>query len=221
MHQVLRSIFFTLVARPIVWLVLGVNIRHRERLPAKGPAIIVANHNSHLDTVVLMSICPRCVFPALRPVAAADYFMGGGLLTWFAVNILRIVPLKRHRQSPREDPLDGASRALFQGEVLIVYPEGSRGEPERMERFKSGVSHLAKRHSSVPVIPVFMQGLGRVLPKGEWLIVPFFCDVVVGEPLFAGESRKHFAEELEASVKALADEFSAELSGREKSGGLP
>jgi len=189
---VLRHLFFALIVRPVVLLVLGLNVRNHARLPQRGPAIIVANHNSHLDTMVLMTLFPFSRLKDIHPVAAADYFLRTPVLSWFALSIIGIIPLSREIRASHHDPLAEASEALERGKILILFPEGSRGEPERMGELKSGVSHLAKRYPEVPVIPVFMHGLGKALPKGEGLLVPFFCDVFVGEPVYwPGERQRH------------------------------
>ena len=207
MNHFLRYLWFVVVVRPLVWLILGVGVRNRDRLIASQPAIVVANHNSHLDTIVLTSLFPLRLLRKLRPVAAMDYFLKTRALAWFALNIIGIIPLDRKPGKGRKDPLAPCSEALERGEVLILFPEGTRGEPERMESFKTGIAHLAKRHPDIPVIPVFMHGLGKALPRGECILVPFFCDVVVGEAMHWSGNRDEFMTALDATMKSLASEI--------------
>ena len=204
MHRLLRFVFFRLVVRPVVGIALGVTVRHRERLPADGPAVLVANHNSHLDTMVLMTLLPPRLLPKVRPVAAADYFLKNRLLAWFSLRIIGILPIVRGGK--KGDPLAAVHEALARGEIVILFPEGSRGEPERLSEFKSGVAHLARAHPEVPVIPAFLHGLGKSLPKGSAVFVPFCCDVVVGEPIPWQEDRKLYLQELRERMSALAGE---------------
>ncbi len=206
MHSFLRFLFFLVIVRPLALIVIGLNVRHRARLPKAGPALIVANHNSHLDTLVLISLFPLHQLPHIRPVAAVDYFLRNRLLAWFALNVIGIVPLQREIKASAGDPLAAASAALQQGAILILFPEGSRGEPERLSRFKSGVAHLAKRHPQVPVVPIFLHGLGKSLPKGEALLVPFFCDVFVGETLPWNGDKQAWMSALDGAMQALASE---------------
>ena len=206
MNSILRFWFFLLVVRPLVLLVLGINIRHRERLPSAGPAIIVANHNSHLDTLALMTLFPQRLLGKLRPVAAADYFLSRRGLAWFATKIIGIIPISRKMRHSTGDPLKGCHDALDRGDILIIFPEGSRGEPENMTAFKTGVAHLAERHPRTPVVPVFLHGLGKALPKGEVLLVPFFCDIFVGAALTWPGARREFMAALDGAMRALAKE---------------
>lgn len=180
----LQALFFLLVVRPLVAMVLGVKIRSEERLPMDGPAIIAANHNSHLDTLTLMSLWPLARVHQVRPVAAADYFLSNAKLAWFSLNIMHIIPIDRNRKDKESDPLAGPAQVLAQNELVLLFPEGSRGEPERLSRFKSGVARLVERSQETPIIPVFMHGLGKALPRGDFLLVPFFVDVVIGEPIY-------------------------------------
>jgi 1-acyl-sn-glycerol-3-phosphate acyltransferase len=205
MAWLLRHLFFLLFIRPLALIVLGLNVRHRERLPKKGPAVLVANHNSHLDTMVLMTLFPVEMLSRLRPVAAADYFLKNRVLAWFALQIVGIVPVQR-KPIRGQDVFAGCTDALARGQVLIFFPEGTRGEPERLAEFKSGIAHLAQRQPDVPIVPIFMHGLGKALPRGEALLVPFFCDVFVGEEFRWGGDRHAFMTTLEERFKTLADE---------------
>ncbi len=206
MKALLRWLFFVVIVRPLALIVIGLNVRHRERLPKSGPALIVANHNSHLDTLVLISLFPLRQLPQIRPVAAVDYFLRNRVLAWFALNVIGIVPLQREVKASAGDPLAAASATLEEGAILILFPEGSRGEPERLSRFKSGVAHLAKRHAEVPVVPIFLHGLGKALPKGEAILVPFFCDVFVGEGLYWNGDKQGWMTDLDDAMHVLATE---------------
>ena len=203
--NLLRALFFALLVRPLVFVLFGANVRHGARVPRSGPAIVVANHNSHLDTLVLMSLFPLGQLHLLRPVAAADYFTRNRLLGWFTQRLLQGILIAR-QPSPKADPFAELSSALAAGHILILYPEGSRGEPERLAGFKTGVAHLAKRHPAVGVYPVFMHGLGKVLPKNDWVPVPFFIDVFVGEPLRWSCDRAGFMAALNGRMAELAAE---------------
>jgi 1-acyl-sn-glycerol-3-phosphate acyltransferase len=223
LDEFLRWLFFWLVVRPVVLVGLGLNVRHRERLPAAGPAIVVANHNSHLDTMVLMTLLPSHLLPRVHPVAAADYFLRNRLLAWFALRIVGIIPIERRPPpqataeppppgepptpgAPRPDVLGAVAAGLERGDVVILFPEGSRGEPERLADFKSGVARLVERYPAVPVIPVFLHGLGKALPRGKALPVPFFCDVFVGERVPWRGDRKTYVEDLRRRMQELAAE---------------
>ncbi len=206
MNHLLRFLFFTLIVRPVVLIVLGLNVRHRERLPTDGPAILVANHNSHLDALVLMTLFPRRLLAKLRPVAAQDYFYRHRLLKWFALKIIGIIPLDRQVKRTGQHPLAPINASLEQNDIVILFPEGSRGDPEQLGEFKAGVAHLAQHHEDVPLFPIYMYGLGKALPRGESLLIPFFCDIFIGEPFHWTGEKKSFLDELNVRVKQLADE---------------
>ena len=205
-----RWMFVILVAWPICLVVLGMNVRHRNRLPRSGPAIVTPNHNSHLDTLAMLTLFPWRMIPKVRPVAAADYFLKTGLMGWFSLNFVGIIPIARKRIDGGDDPLAGCYDALERGEILIIFPEGTRGEPERMQELKSGVAVLASKFPQVPVVPIFMHGLGKSMPRGAYIPVPFFVDVYVGQPMHwvedaAGGDKKVFMAALERNMKVLGE----------------
>lgn len=200
----LKKVFFALFVRPLVLIISGVHVLGKEKLPLEGPCIIAANHNSHLDTMVLMSIFPLSKIRQVKPVAAADYFMKNRYFSWFSENIIGIIPLKRKPSKAEGHPLLGVTKALQNGDIVIVYPEGSRGAPEEMGAFKTGIAHLVKEFPSIPVVPVYIHGAGKALPKGEALFVPFVIDVRIGDALFfSNETNREFTVRLEECIRAL------------------
>ncbi|MDS4069431.1 MAG: lysophospholipid acyltransferase family protein, partial [Candidatus Competibacter sp.] len=182
-HVALRLLFFLLVVKPFLLLAVGVNVRHRDRLPVAGPALVVANHNSHLDTLVLMAMLPLGLLPRVRPAASAEYFLSNPWRAWFATRVIGIIPLVAGGGRSHAEVLGPVRDALAAGDVVIFFPEGTRGEPECLGKLKTGIAWLAGQLPDAPVYPVRLRGLGKVLPKGDWLPVPFFCDAWVGEPL--------------------------------------
>ncbi|MCA9011068.1 MAG: 1-acyl-sn-glycerol-3-phosphate acyltransferase [Planctomycetaceae bacterium] len=205
-NSILRYLFFLCIVRPVVLIVLGLNVRRQELLPTAGPAIVVANHNSHLDALTLMTLFGMRRLHLVRPVAAVDYFMSNKWLAWFSTQIIGIIPLNRNVSGERSDPLAGISDALNAGNILILFPEGSRGQPEQLETFRTGIAHIAKRHPGIPIVPVFLHGLGKSLPRGEGILVPFFCDIFVGESVAWSGSRDGFMVLLQEQMTALAQE---------------
>jgi len=205
-HKIIKYIFFVFFVNPILLIVLGLNIRNKQKLLLHGPQIIISNHNSHLDTMVLMSLFPLSMLPQIRPVAAGDYFLKNKFLAWFSVKILGIIPVQRKREASQTAPLDTISKALLNKQIIIFFPEGTRGEPEIRSDLKRGISTLAKRYPQVPITPVFLNGLGKALPRGEALLVPFICDGNIGDPLYWHEG-ENFIETIKNSFDDLAKEI--------------
>lgn len=211
----LRLLFVLGVAYPVVLLWLGIHVRHRERLPWRGPAIVAANHNSHLDILALLTLFPLLRIPHIQPAAAADYFCKTWWLRWFSLRVIGIIPVPRGTlaQPGAPDPLAECYRALEAGKVLVIFPEGTRGQPEQMAELKSGIWYLAQRFPHVPVVPVYLHGLGKAMPKGTLVPVPFYVKVAVGcglrwvedKPAFMAALRGQF-EKLKHKVCAPAEE---------------
>ena len=201
-----KKLFFALFIRPVILLISGIHLKGKENLPENRAAIIVANHNSHLDTMVIMSLFSLNQISRVRPIAAADYFLKNKITAWFSLNVIGIIPLKRKLTKSKDHPFAKVHQALERDEVVILFPEGSRGEAEEMKPFKTGIAHLSEKFPKVPVIPLFIHGAGKSLPKGEALFVPFVIDVVVGEEIYLREDEnlREFTKRLEKAVEALS-----------------
>ena len=199
----IRRVLHRFVLRPVMRWLADPLVRHRERLPQRGPAIVFANHNSHVDTALLLAAFPTDVSDGVRPVAAADYWFSSPVRRWFSRHIVGAVAIDRSGAAP--DPLAAARAALEAGSILIVFPEGTRGEPGRLGRFHSGVARLAASYPGAPVVPVWLDGCDRVLPPHRRLPHRSRCRVSIGAPVdvFAVDPRCA-ADELRQRLKALA-----------------
>ncbi|MDX2250240.1 MAG: lysophospholipid acyltransferase family protein [Bacteroidia bacterium] len=197
-----------LIARFALRWILGIRFHYTEHLSKYPQFILVGNHNSHLDTVSILSALPVEIIEKVHPVAAADYFGTTGkraFWTRLLVNAI-LIPRKRPEKPGDPDPLLLMEAALERGDSILLFPEGSRGIPEVIQPFRKGVGHLLKKYPEIPYIPVYMQGLGRCLPKGRGLLLPLTGEVIFGEPRFCqSESVDSIVKEVEFSVKFLDD----------------
>ena len=181
--QILRLLLLVAVAKPLARILTGADVEGREHLPVKGPAIVVANHNSHVDTFLILTLFPARALRHVRPAAAADYFLANPVIGWFSRHIIGIVPVERKKVGRDVDVLAPAREALAQGDIVVIFPEGTRGDAsEQMAPLKTGVARLAEAFPEAPVVPAWIAGAGRVLPKGEGVPVPLNCSVGVGPP---------------------------------------
>ncbi|HEX7759955.1 MAG TPA: lysophospholipid acyltransferase family protein [Caulobacteraceae bacterium] len=206
--NLIRFIFLLVFAIPVARIFTGADVVDRQRLPKKGPAIIAANHNSHVDTLLLLTVFPLTAMGRLRPVAAADYFLRGPMISWFSRKVIGIVPITRTGATSGgpadQDVLAPAREALGRGDIILIFPEGTRGDSsDAMGRLKAGVARLAEAFPQAPVIPIWLEGAGRVLPKGTHVPVPMNCTVLVGEPLAWCGERAAFIDRLRAALLDL------------------
>ena len=202
-----RILLLTLIAKPIARMLTGADVCGRKHLPAKGPAIVVANHNSHIDTLLMLTIFPAKTLKHVRPAAAADYFLANPAISWVSRHIIGIVPVERQKVGRDFDVLAPAREALERGAIVVIFPEGTRGEAtDSMGRLKGGVARLAADFPTAPVTPIWIAGAGRVLPKGHGVPVPMTCSVHIGPPLAWKGDRHVFMDEVREALEALSRE---------------
>ncbi|CAA6805363.1 MAG: 1-acyl-sn-glycerol-3-phosphate acyltransferase (EC [uncultured Sulfurovum sp.] len=202
----IKKAFFIFLVRPLVLIISGVSLVGKENLPTKGPAVLIANHNSHLDTMVIMSLFSLKTLEKVRPIGAEDYFCNKPYKKWLSKNLIDLIALKRRPSKADGHPFGEIYKALDNGEIVLLFPEGSRGDPEVMKPFKTGIAHIAKDYPTVPVIPLSIYGAGRALPRGEALFVPFIMDVNVGEAVYyGGEDKFTYTHNLQKIVLNLEE----------------
>jgi 1-acyl-sn-glycerol-3-phosphate acyltransferase len=191
-------------------LISGVQVTWRDGLPPPRQSVFFANHTSHLDFVVLWSSLPRELRTRTRPVAAQDYW-STGLRRKLAVDVFNALLVARHqgvtatRNAQARDTIDRIAEEMGDKYSLIIFPEGTRGTGEEVGPFKSGIYYLCLRKPALQLVPAYIENLNRILPKGEFLPVPFISRVTFGSPAFLepSESKEHFLMRLRDALCAL------------------
>lgn len=188
---------------------LATGVRLLGDLPEDGRRrVYFANHGSHLDFMVIWAALPGRQRAWTRPVAAAEYWEKGALRRWLADRVFRAVLIPRNpARMKAEDPLGKMLDALDAGADLIVFPEGTRSESGDVAPFKPGLHHLATKRPELLLVPVFLENLSRILPKGELLPLPLMGQAVFGDPLAGpteGESKADFLARARDAVMQLS-----------------
>lgn len=152
-----------------------------------GPAIYYANHTSHLDTLVIWSALPCAQRLLTSPAAAEDYWSASALRRWVAKELFQAVLIPREGITRGNNPLDRLAGCLESGRSILIFPEGTRRTDGEVGPFKSGLYHLARRFPQLPLVPVFLDNLARVLPKGTLLPVPIIVQAHFCAPIHFDE----------------------------------
>jgi 1-acyl-sn-glycerol-3-phosphate acyltransferase len=187
-------------------LISGASVRWLNCDPENYQRIYFANHTSHLDALVLWASLPRHIRTLTRPVAARDYWEKTRLRRHIASQ-LNVVLIDRKDIKVHKSPVKFMIDAMGETHSLIVFPEGSRNTGEEMIAFKSGLYHLARKRPDLELVPVYMDNLNRVLPRGEFLPVPLLSCITIGPPIWLenDEKKMDFLERARESVQRLKE----------------
>ncbi len=187
-------------------LVSGFTVRWVGAQPDTRQRVYFANHTSHLDAVVLWSCLPKDLRQLTRPVAAQDYWGTSRFRRFLAMSFNAIL-IDRKKIKVHQSPVDVMIREIGDIYSLIVFPEGGRAADGEMGEFKSGLYYLAKKRPDLELLPVYMDNLNRILPRGEVMPVPLLSSITVGKSIYleAGESKSDFLNRASRSVKVLKE----------------
>ncbi len=187
-------------------LLSGATVRWVDCTPETCQRVYFANHTSHLDALVIWASLPRHLRELTRPVAAKDYWDKGPFRRYLARQFNALL-IAREEIKVHQSPVDLMIREMGPRNSLIVFPEGRRNTEEEMAEFKSGIFYISKKRPDLELVPVYIDNLNRVLPRGEFLPVPLLCCITFGPPIWLepGEPKVDFLNRARDAVRRLKD----------------
>jgi 1-acyl-sn-glycerol-3-phosphate acyltransferase len=189
-----------------VRLFTGAQVRWKGCQPQPVQRIYYANHSSHFDCLVLLSVLPNKLRQTVRPVAAADYWLKKPMRQWFSTKVMRAICIERLKLTKSNNPITDLTEVIDKGDSLIIFPEGGRGENSEIREFKSGLYYLTKARPDVELVPTYIDNANRILPKGEHIPIPMLCSVTFGEPIrrAANETKTEFLNRAKIALENCA-----------------
>jgi len=192
-------------------MIAGASVRWT--VPPGAPEVqrvYFGNHTSHLDFILIWSALPPAARVHTRPIAGADYWGRGRMRRYLATKVFHAVLIERAAKSApstARESIDAIADAMGSGTSIIVFPEGTRSRDGTLLPFKSGLYHLCQRKPALELVPVYLDNMTRILPKGEVLPVPMLSRVVFGAPLYLepGEEKPAFLGRMRDALLALRD----------------
>lgn len=185
----------------------GASVRWIDCQPDTCQRVYFANHTSHIDAIIIWASLPPEVRTLTRPVAAKDYWTAGRIRRYFAERVFNAMLIDRTEIKVHQSPVDVMIREMGQQHSLIVFPEGGRSSGEEIGEFKSGLYYLCKKRPDLELIPVYLDNMNRILPRGEVLPVPLLSCITFGPPMWleAGEPKVNFLRRARESVRRLRE----------------
>ena len=184
----------------------GATVRWVDCEPDPCQRVYFANHTSHLDALVLWASLPKQLRSITRPVAAKDYWCGGPVRRYVS-SLFNVILIDRNEIKVHSNPIDMVIRDIGTRDSLIVFPEGGRNPTGEMREFKSGLYYLGKKRPDLELMPVYIDNLNRVMPKGELLPVPLLSCITIGPPIWLeqGENKVTFLGRARQAVARLKE----------------
>lgn len=185
----------------------GASVRWIDSQPDTCQRVYFANHTSHLDPIMIWSALPSRVRMLTRPVAAKDYWTKGPVRRYLANQLFGAILIDREEIKVHQSPVDLIIREIGHTNSLILFPEGGRQSGREIGEFKSGLYYLCKKRPDLELIPVYIDNMNRILPRGEVLPVPLLTRISFGPPIWleAGEPKTDFLRRAREAVRRLKE----------------
>ena len=215
-REIARRMLAFVVGRIIIGvagLLTGVRAVWAGSTPKAEQTLYFANHTSHGDFVLLWATLPADLRAITRPVAGQDYWMASKMRRFIGEDVFNALMIKRDGSDGGPNPVEQMTQALQSGDSLIMFPEGTRNTgDEIMLPLKSGLFHIARACPQVRLVPVWIENLKRVLPKGSLVPIPLACSVRYGAPmtLEEGEDKAAFLARARQAMLDLRPEYDRE-----------
>ena len=184
----------------------GASVRWVDCQPEACQRVYFANHTSHLDVILVWSALPHHIRCQTRPVAAKDYWSKGPIRRHVA-KAYNALLIDRQEIKVHQSPIDLMLREIGQTHSLIIFPEGGRTEGDEVGEFKSGLYYLSRKRPELELVPVYIDNMNRILPRGEVLPVPLLSCIKFGPPIWLerGEPKNDFLARAREAVVRLKE----------------
>lgn len=200
----IRTIMHLFIVRPLVSLFLGANAIGVEHISKHKQFIMISNHNSHIDVLLLFQVLRPEMIAKTRVVAAYEYF---AKTPWvFRIVTLLFKPIWVNRNNKGNNDIAKMQDHLDNEGSIIIFPEGTRGQPDEFQAFKQGIGLLCKRYPDIPVVPVYLDGPGKSLPKNSFIPIPLLSFITVSPPQKLAGCRSDITQQLFNHLQKLAEE---------------
>ena len=209
-----RFFLAALIRRMIILgalFITGLRVVGGKKISKTQQTIYFANHQSHGDFVLIWAALPKDIRRLTRPVAGQDYWSKSSLRKFIGCDVFNSLLIHRDKKGESFEQLMNVLKA---GDSLIIFPEGTRNtSDEVLLPFKSGLYHLSQQLDRVECVPVWIENLQRVLPKGSFLPVPLSCSIRFGDPLerIPNETKNDFLQRATQSLLNLRPVYDLEL----------